>query len=101
MVHRPSALIAWGNDGLRGWETPTDSDLVQSFVRAHETLDRSPELVGFTAGSDAAFYGGAGIPTVVFGPGDVTLAHSPNECVEVSEIVAAAKVLAIVLAGAA
>lgn len=94
-------LIAWGNDGLRGWETPTDSDLVQSFVRAHDTLDRSPELVGFTAGSDAAFYGGAGIPTVVFGPGDVTLAHSPNEYVEVSEIVAVAKVLAIVLAGAA
>lgn len=94
-------LITWGNDGLRGWETATDSDLIRSFVRAHSSLDRTPELIGFTAGSDAAFYGGAGIPTVVFGPGDVTLAHSPNEYVDVSEVIAAAKVLAIVLAGAA
>ncbi|MDQ7876514.1 ArgE/DapE family deacylase [Microbacterium sp. QXD-8] len=93
--------ITWGNDGLMGWETPQDSEIVQVLVRAHEKLGLAPEFAGFTAGSDAAFYGGQGVPTVIFGPGDVTLAHSPNEHVLLSEVVDAAKALAIALAGAA
>lgn len=97
--HPPS--ITWGNDGLMGWETPQDSEIVQALVRAHEHLGLVCEFAGFTAGSDAAFYGGPGVPTVIFGPGDVTLAHSPNEHVSLAEVVEAAKVLALALAGAA
>jgi acetylornithine deacetylase len=50
--------------------------------------------VAFGAGSDASFYEAAGIPTVVFGPGELRIAHCKDESVEIDEIVAAARSLA-------
>ncbi|NIQ53250.1 MAG: M20/M25/M40 family metallo-hydrolase, partial [Gammaproteobacteria bacterium] len=36
-----------------------------------------------------------GVPTVLFGPGDVRRAHAPDEYVEVRELEMAAKVVAL------
>jgi acetylornithine deacetylase len=56
----------------------------------------SPEHpVAFGAASDASFYEAAGIPSVVFGPGDLRIAHCKDESVSLSEIVNAAKSLAV------
>lgn len=95
------AAVKWGNAGLRGWETPREHELVQSLVRAQEHVVGAATIAAFTAGSDAAFYGGRGIPTAIFGPGDVALAHAPDESIAVADVFTAAKVLAIALAGAA
>ncbi|WFR74359.1 M20/M25/M40 family metallo-hydrolase [Prescottella defluvii] len=35
-----------------------------------------------------------GIPTIIYGPGDTALAHSPDESIEEDEVVASAQVLA-------
>ena len=35
---------------------------------------------------DAANLAGAGIPTVVWGPGDIGVAHRPDEFVEVADL---------------
>lgn len=79
------------------WEHP----LVQTLARAHERAagiaipDPSPaHPVAFGAASDASFYQAAGIPAVVFGPGDLRIAHCRDESVDVDEVVAAARSLA-------
>lgn len=89
--------VHWDNAGLAGWETPLDAHLVTSMLRAHEDAVGGPALRGMTSGSDAAFYGGTGIPTVLFGPGDMAAAHGPDESVVEDSVVDAATVLALAL----
>jgi acetylornithine deacetylase len=37
-------------------------------------------------GTEAGLYQAAGIPSVVWGPGDIAVAHRPDEFVEVSDL---------------
>lgn len=91
--------ISWDNEGLPGWETAPGAPLVRALRDAQRQVQGSAPTVGFTAGSDAGQFGGRGIPTVVFGPGDVAQAHAPDECVRVDDVANAALVLATMLAG--
>ena len=50
-------------------------------------------LDGMTAWVDAAFLNQAGTPAVCFGPGSIAQAHSADEWIDPSEIVACAAVL--------
>ena len=51
---------------------------------------------GFPAGCDARhLHNVAGIPTLVFGPGDLGYAHSIDERVSVEEFIQAIKILAL------
>jgi acetylornithine deacetylase/succinyl-diaminopimelate desuccinylase-like protein len=82
--------------------TPWEHPLVQTMKQAHERVTGtaipppSPENpVAFGAASDASFYEAAGIPSVVFGPGDVRLAHCKDESVQIDEVIAAASSLAV------
>lgn len=75
---------------------------MQTVVRARERVfderfpPPSPEHpVAFGAASDASFYEAAGIPSVVFGPGDVKLAHCRDESVDLGELTAAAHTIAL------
>jgi acetylornithine deacetylase len=54
-----------------------------------------PTLQGLVAGCDAGWLCEAGIPTLVYGPGDIANAHAPNESVAIAELVQAAKVYAL------
>lgn len=78
-------------------EIPADHPLAVGLadVTADVTGIRSP-IVGVPYGADMSLLINAGgIPTVMFGPGDVRLAHAPNESVPVAELVTAARVLAV------
>ncbi len=82
-------------------ETPWQHPLTQTMVAAHEAAsgepvpDPSPEHpVNFGAASDASFYEAAGIPAIVYGPGDLKIAHCRDEYVLVDEVVLGAKALA-------
>lgn len=90
---RPSRVV-WQHE-LPGWQTDADTPLVQA---ARESVDAvrgsATPLVGMTAATDAAQYGPRGIPTIIYGPGDTALAHSPDESIEEDEVVASAEVLA-------
>jgi len=50
--------------------------------------------VGASFGSDASKMTRAGIPTIIFGPGDIEQAHTDDEFVAVAEVARAARMLA-------
>jgi acetylornithine deacetylase len=79
---------------------PPKAEVVQATARAHRTvIGGEPEWGGVTrfAGSDAAHLWNAGIPGLLYGPGGRFLSR-PDEKVEVRDIVAAARVYALVAA---
>ena len=63
-------------------ETNPANPLVQRFMT--HARQRSPE--GVTFFSDAAVLAAGGIPSVLFGPGDIAQAHTPDEWIEVPQL---------------
>ena len=51
------------------------------------------QLAGVAYNTDASHYAAAGIPCVVFGPGDIAQAHSVTEFVEIEQVAAAVEIL--------
>jgi acetylornithine deacetylase len=87
--------------GLRNeaFETPAGDPAVRSFHRAAESLLGPRPLEGWTASCDARlFFHRGGMPTLVFGAGDLGRAHALDERVEMDDILRAAEVLARFLA---
>ncbi len=85
---------------LREWteaaEASADTDIARIAVDAVDaTTGTRPRFVGFTGITDARFYiNQARIPTVICGPGSLTLAHTADESVAVEELVAGARAYA-------
>jgi acetylornithine deacetylase len=55
-------------------------------VRAFLASARQTGPVGLHYFCDAAVLAGGGIPSVVFGPGDIAQAHTADEWIEVSQL---------------
>jgi acetylornithine deacetylase/succinyl-diaminopimelate desuccinylase len=79
--------------------TPPDSPLTRAAEQARGLA--APEgaaasgFTSFPAWTDGALLSGyAGIPTIVLGPGDLSLAHSPRESIATVEIEEAARIYA-------
>jgi len=69
-------------------------------VAAEAVLGRRPPFVGVPYGSDMRLLIREGAtPAVMFGPGDVRVAHAADEHVDLAEVEACARVLAAWLAG--
>jgi acetylornithine deacetylase len=64
-------------------------------AHADVTSGPAPRERGAPCGSDLRLYAGAGIPTLHFGPGDVRLAHGPEEAVEVEEVIRVVETLVL------
>jgi acetylornithine deacetylase len=80
---------------FEGSEIDRDEPIVRRLVAAAgEYGITEPEYEGFTGGTDARHYIDAGIPTVVFGPGSVDLAHRPDEYVRWDDVVRASEIIA-------
>ena len=74
---------------------PPDHPLVAALCSACETAGREPVVDSMTASCDAWFYNNqSGIPTVVFGGGSLSVAHSAHEQMPLSQLAAAATVIA-------
>jgi acetylornithine deacetylase/succinyl-diaminopimelate desuccinylase family protein len=78
------AEIAYEHVGA-SFETAADHWLVEAAQRAvTEVRGRAMPLGGLVGSSDARFYAdGAGIPTILLGPGSMEQAHVPDEWVDV------------------
>ena len=79
-------------------DTPADHPIVGTVAASLDAIGRSPAIVGFTAASEFAWYAEQGIPGVIFGPGSIAQAHSPNEYVELDQVRDAARVMALTAA---
>ncbi len=75
---------------------PSDHPLAVGLAAATEALTgRRPELLGVPYGADMCLLVNEGAtPTVIFGPGDVRVAHSADEQVPLAEVETCARVLA-------
>lgn len=77
-----------------GYEISPEDPIVQTLVAACERVfGRRPAFSGQWPWLDSAILGGAGIPTVIFGPAGAG-AHSNEEYVETESVVRCAEVLA-------
>ncbi len=54
-----------------------------------KAIGRTPEVTGVPYGTDAGPLGAAGLPCLVFGPGDIAQAHTKNEWIELDQVSAA------------
>jgi acetylornithine deacetylase len=72
----------------RGYDTPPDADVVQFLA---ERSGKPPETVSF--GTEGPQFQALGAVPVVFGPGDITVAHQTGEYVPVAELHRAAEIL--------
>ncbi len=74
---------------------PPDHPLVLALQEAAAEIGREAEVSAMTASCDAWLYNNQlEIPTVVFGPGDLGVAHSDNEQIPVRDMLDASAVLA-------
>jgi succinyl-diaminopimelate desuccinylase len=90
-------LVDWVEASETEAGTPIAA-VCRSAVR--EETGATPPDVGFTGITDARCYiNGARIPTVILGPGSLTVAHTANESVAVDELVAAARIYARIFVG--
>jgi succinyl-diaminopimelate desuccinylase len=75
------------------------STLVRELSEAvDEARGRPPELVGFRGASDARYFAEAGLPVVVCGPGDIAVAHTVREHIDLDELGVATAAYALAFA---
>lgn len=85
--------IEWSGGQFDSGETPLDSPLVDLCRQTLlDLIGHAPQLEGAPYGSDLRLLVNQGhIPTLLFGPGNVRIAHMPDEFVRVDEVLLAAK----------
>jgi len=89
-------LLEWIEGQFESGQTSVEHRLVKQLLECHESVTRyKGELEGVTYGSDLRLFTNyAKIPTVLYGPGDVQLAHAVNEYVQIEHIMSAVEVIA-------
>jgi len=91
--------VEWFEGQFESGETDLDVPILGALSDAHRAVtDHAPRLHGVPYGSDLRlFTRHAGMPAVLYGPGDVQLAHATDESVPLEQLVTAAQVLALLI----
>ena len=95
--HPPA--IEWFGGQFAPAETPVDAPIAQAVLRAHEAVTGSPPPVeAVTYGADMRLFTLiGGMPCVMYGAGDVTVAHHADEHISIPDLLTAAKTIACLL----
>jgi acetylornithine deacetylase/succinyl-diaminopimelate desuccinylase family protein len=109
-IHRVAQTDEWLREhpptiewGLRGVSfppvnTPVEHPGVQTLIGCLEAAEVPVKVDGFEAVTDTAWFSEAGIPSVIFGPGSGAGAHGVDERLEIDQLVAGTKILAMMMA---
>ncbi len=96
-VH-PPVLEWWGAQFAPAAIAPDHAIVRTVGVAFEDATGRTPRLQGMTYGADMRLLvNQGGIPTMMFGPGNIRVAHQPDEYVPIEELVAAARTLALAI----
>ena len=92
--------LAWIEGQFESGATDLDDPFVHALTGAHRAVTGAdPTTRAVPYGSDLRlFTNHAGMPTVLYGPGDASLAHAVDEHVPISEVVTAAQSAAVLIA---
>ena len=96
-AHPPRFTWCLRNISFPPVNTSPDHAAVHSLTTALQTIGCAPQITGFNAASDLAWYAERGIPGIIFGPGDLAQAHSPDEYIPVSDMLNATQATALTL----
>lgn len=67
--------------------------LADALVATVRSLEIPCQKIGVPFGTDAAAFGAAGVPSVVFGPGSIDQAHTADEWLDLSQLAQASEAL--------
>jgi acetylornithine deacetylase len=95
---RPPLIEWWGGQFMPA-ATPPDAGIVRTTSEAIRSVSgQAPRIEGMTYGADMRLLvNQGGIPTVLFGPGDVRRAHRPDELVPIDDLLTVARVIALLV----
>lgn len=90
------ARVSWPGGAFASGRLPSGHRLCNEAARAVADVEGfEPAVRGAPYGSDLRQYAAAGVPTVQLGPGSVASAHTADEFVSLVEVVAFARVYAV------
>jgi acetylornithine deacetylase len=90
--------VTWVGGAFASGQLPTGHPLLPAMQQAVADAGAAvPPEHALAGGSDLRLYAAAGIPTLHYGPGDLTLAHGPLEKVDLDEVVTAARAFALLV----
>ncbi|MGY1606617.1 MULTISPECIES: ArgE/DapE family deacylase [unclassified Geodermatophilus] len=88
--------VTWPGGQFAPGRTPAGAPLRRVVTSAQQDLTgTAPRERGVPYGSDLRLYTAEGVPTLHYGPGDVVHAHSYEEYVDLTELTAVTRVLAV------
>lgn len=92
-------VVEWWGGQFESAAIPADHPVVTALAGAHAAVTGAPpSLRGMPYGADMRLLvREGGIPTVLYGPGDIRRAHAPDEFVPVDELGVAARTLALMI----
>ncbi len=89
-------VVEWWGGRFEPAAIAADHPIAATVAGAFADAGGTPQLEGMTYGADMRLLVNVGnTPTVMFGPGDVRVAHRPDEFVPLDDLLAAARTLAL------
>jgi len=90
-------VVTWPGGQFASGRTDSDHPLVEEVIEAvKDTGGPAPVLGAEVYGSDLRLYAGiGGIPTLHYGPGDIRVAHGPQEHVNLEELAQVTRALVV------
>jgi acetylornithine deacetylase len=90
-------VVSWPGGQFASGRTDSDHPLVDEVLASvRDTGGPTPDLGAEVYGSDLRLYAGiGGIPTLHYGPGDIRVAHGPQEHVNLEEVAQVARALVV------
>jgi acetylornithine deacetylase len=96
LAEHPPAVEWWGGRFDPAVTDPSDPIVTTVVDAATAVTGEAPSIEGVTYGADMRLLVNVGgIPTVLFGPGDVRVAHMPDEHVPIDQLRTAAETLVL------